>query len=342
MSTRILSDYLPIIIAVLMWMWGTPVYKYLQREGCDPYTMAFCRTLGAAVVLLVWCLRTKREAVMQEFRRSAHYFALAALFIGGLVASTAGTYKTSATFGILMTRATPLLSILFSACIFRDERKLARRPDFILGFAVACAGLVGLSLSKSNGSLAFGIDLGVLLLLACAVQWAIYGLGVKAWMGRSEPFVASMIVFAYSALLALPVMLWLGRPAWLFEAEALPLLVMFASGPLIMGLGEGLFYVSVRRIGLGPSSSFTLLVPLLTALCAWPLLGEVPTSSMAGFGMLLLAGLAVTVRARTQHLKPGASQVEPIAGRQGAAAPTMGEVAADEAGASSVRASLKP
>ncbi|HTL51253.1 MAG TPA: DMT family transporter [Planctomycetota bacterium] len=169
--------------------------------------------------------------------------------------------------------------------------------------------------------------LGVGLLLLCALMWGSYSAVVKGMVTGARPFTITAITFWLAAAMALPFLLWKGEPGWIIHAGGWPIFILVASGAL-MGLAEGLFYLSVNRLGLAPSTSATLLVPFFTALIAWQFLGEKITWVLIAFGVLLLTGLGVIVLARTRLLA-GQSMAQPliIAGRAGIAPLTIGETA---------------
>ncbi|MCW8130830.1 MAG: DMT family transporter [Planctomycetota bacterium] len=324
---RLAGDYAPIGICLVLWAAVTPILKYLQDHGCDKYNAVFFRTTATALALTCWVLRYHRAQAREALRYPARYLLLGLGYLLGILAFVAGTFLTSATLAILITRAVPLFAILFSVVCFADERRLVRRPGFVVGFLVASIGLFALCLARDGGTTQWTLGQGAGLLLLCALLWALYSLGVKAWLPKVEPTVASMMIFWVASLGTLPALLFWGNRAWILSAEPVPVLVLLISGPVIMGIGESLYFVSVKRVGLASSTSATLLVPLLTAVMAWPALGERPTAALAGFGLLMLAGLALIVRTRAQHVKLSQeAPLEPLAGRQGAAAISMGRI----------------
>ena len=327
------SDYLPAAFCVLLWGLGTPLFKYLQAQGCDPFTMAFYRTFSSAAALTLWVCYGQRRELAEALRKPGRYLALGGLFVSGLLCFIAGTYENSATLSILLTRATPLFTLLLSVLLFADERRLARRGGFILGFLLALAGVAGLSLARDTAAGAWQLTGGAGLLLFSAFIWGAYSVGVKTWLSGRPPFVASLLVFWAAVFFSFPAMLRWGDPGWILRGTGVAVAILFVSGPILMGFTEGLYYLSIRRIGLTSSTAFSLLVPLLTALYAWPLLDERPTLALAGFGLLLLGGLGLIVRARARLLAiPEDGVPEPLAGRQGAAAPAMGVLTHTETG----------
>ncbi len=371
-TRRSTADFLPILFCLVFWAWNTPIYVYLERHGCDAYTMAFYRTLTAAIMVAIWELAVSGGRAMQEeFRRQRGWFLLLAFFfIAGMYGSVAGTVLTSATMGVLIGRGTPLVALSLCALLYADERRLIRRIDFLLGFAIAVAGLLGLSLmhpaaaAPPAGTLAASAQhvqaavvdagraltsavthtpaapiagsggehysLGILLLLMCALMWGSYSATVKNMVVGARPFTITAITFAMAAGMAFPMMLWQGNPGWVLHAGLWPLLVLLSSG-LLMGVAEGMFYLSVNRLGLAPSTSATLLVPFGTALIAWLFLDEQITVTLVAFGGLLLMGLGIIVRSRSRLLA-GETMQQPIlpAGRAEIAPISVGRVSAEK------------
>lgn len=373
-SARSVAEYFPIVFCIVFWAWNTPMYKYLQVYDCDEYTMSFYRTVTAAAAVTGWelALSGPRAMWLEAKRLNWRFVIFAFLFMGGMFAGVKGAFLTNATLAILLSRATPLVALTISAIFYLDERRLIRRPDFLLGFGLAFVGLLGLSLMRAPAEpAAQAVDnqpvtvadvnaevqragsavaraaaptaapvvavnhekehtLGVLLLLACALMWGTYSVVVKGMVIGARPFTITSLTFWLASAMALPFMLLYGQPGWLWRTDLLPVLVMLLSG-VLMGVAEGLFYLSVNRLGLAPSTSATLLVPFMTALIAWQFLDEKITWSLVGFGVLLLTGLGTIVYARTRLLS-GERLQRPIlmAGRAGIAPLTIGQTAKEE------------
>jgi drug/metabolite transporter (DMT)-like permease len=304
-----LRDYVPIALAVLLWAWGTPVYKYLQNEGCDVWTMTFYRTLSAALTLSVWTAWRRRKELRVALAEPGRYLLLGLLHVLGLFAAIAGTFDTTATLSTLITRTTILLTLLFSAFLFVDERRLMARPRFLAGLAASTVGLAGLCVSRGEtGGWQFTAGAGLLLL--CALAWATYSVAVKGFLAGRDATVATLWVFSVATLVSLPAMLLWGQPRWIVAAPWPAVLVALISGPLLMSLGESLYSISFRRAGLAPTTVGTLLVPFLTQVVSWPLLGEQPSAALAGFGVLLLAGLGLILHARAGLLAQAAEEAK--------------------------------
>ena len=324
-----LADYTPMLLCMLLWGGGPPVYKYLERHGCDAYTMCFFRTFSATLALTLWVGLTDGARLKAAFLKPVRFFLMGFLFIAGLLAFTAGTLHATATLAMLITRAIPLVAIGLGAFFFLDERAMARRLDFLIGLAIALAGLVGLCVFREGppvpGALETTSWLGVALLLLCVLIWGVYSPLTKALLRGQEPFVVTTLVFWTASVLAVPPMLIWGEPNWVREAPALPVVVMLLSGPALMGFSEGLYYLSVKRLGLAPAASASLLVPFFTALYAWPVLGETPTWTVVAYGAVLLAGMALIVRARIRAgALPHDEKPDTAPNPQGAALPVAG------------------
>ena len=292
------SDYLPILLSMSICAWGPLIYKLYQKEGCDAFTMAFARVLPTSITLCLWTWPKYRRELLAELKHPWRYLILAGVWVGALIACTIGAFKSTATLSMLVTRITPLTTIFASSFLFADERRLIRKSGFLTGVALSFGGLLGLCLSRAGQSGQWRMTEGVEYLILAALLWTVYGLLVKRWTYANPAVVSATLVFTACALAMTPVLFLMGNPYWFSQAQGSSLLILLASGPLIIGIGETLFYMSVVRLGLAPSVTISLIVPFITGLYAWPVLGEQPEMKLAGFGLLLLSGLGLIVWTR--------------------------------------------
>jgi drug/metabolite transporter (DMT)-like permease len=75
-------------------------------------------------------------------------------------------------------------------------------------------------------------------------------------------------------------------------------LALLALGVVSQVVGQGLTAVALGRLPVGPASVVLLLQPVLTALLAWPLVGEAPTLPQAAGAAAVLAAVGLARRAR--------------------------------------------
>jgi drug/metabolite transporter (DMT)-like permease len=114
--------------------------------------------------------------------------------------------------------------------------------------------------------------LGDVLFIAAAGFWAAYTLafrasGLSAWQGAA-------IINAWSALLLLPAVAWLGVPRFFTAPVADVAWQALGQGVLAGLLGLVTYMAAITHLGAARASLSAALVPLLTALGAAWLLGE--------------------------------------------------------------------
>jgi drug/metabolite transporter (DMT)-like permease len=201
----------------------------------------------------------------------------------------------------LVNQSLILFSVFLAALMFPDERPTLKSLLFLIGMSAAVAGVAMTVVGSPNfGSIRF--SLGILVVLASAVFWALLGALIRRWLGGVPTSLALSSVFTIVTVLffltyvafyggfPLP-----GAPAgvWLF---------LLLSGLIGLGIGHSLYYRSVGVLGLALSSSLTLLIPLLVGMASFFLFRERLTWIQLAGGVILLTGCYLVIRARFRHM----------------------------------------
>lgn len=159
--------------------------------------------------------------------------------------------------------------------------------QFVVGFIVAMVGICFISFSETGIHLSFSGDV---LALCAAVVWACYSVCMTRISALGLPTVkATRRVFEYGLLFMIPFLPVLG-----FAPDASAFLNPINIGNLLfLGLGASAacfvtWNFSVKRLGAVVTSVYIYLVPVITAVASWIVLGErlVP---------LALCGVALTI-----------------------------------------------
>ena len=293
--------------SVVIWAWMPILIDTLGRAEFDPYTQNFYRYLATAVFFTGFAALVDRRGLALAARNWLRYLAPAAAVVGFQTAWVLGIYRTTPTVAAFAEHSGVVFSMLASAIIFADERRVVGSWRFLAGAAAVAVGFAGVALgrpSAAGGSTVPGQPgLGVAFLVLGSLAWAVYGLLIKHVVaphgagdpdGRERPgpipaFAATMalalVPFLALALLAGDV----GRVA---SARPGDLAILFGSGIAGVAIGQGLYFVSIRRVGVATSQVLVLLSPFMTGLCSSVLFGE----RIAGWqwlgGAVLLAGAA--------------------------------------------------
>ncbi len=251
------------------------------------------RLILASMLLGPWLARARPWAASPRPRAQAALAgAFLALHFALWIASLAFT---SVAASVALVTTNPIWLAIFEALF------LKRRPSPIgaLGIALAVlgAGLIGFA-DAGGESPGKAPLLGDLLALLGA--WAVSGYLLLGQAAQRQLGTAGYVAIAYTAaalvLLPLPWVLglgYLGHPPpfylWLLLIAALPQLV-----------GHTSINYAVRAFGPTRVALFILFEPLVAALAALALFGEVPPAGVLWGGGLLLLGVGIAVRAKTE------------------------------------------
>jgi len=188
---------------------------------------------------------------------------------------------------------------LFAGALQALITRRAPSPAWWLGTTMAIAG--GAAIALGNGGLAPASATGLLLCMTAGFSYAVYTLTAKTLSRHATPARASLWVFGTAALIALPAA-WViapSGPADLAAAGIRSWLVVAWLGLVATGVAYLLFSTALRTISGATGVALALAEPLTAFTLAVVVLGEpLHASGLAGIA-LILAGLALVVRAET-------------------------------------------
>ncbi|MGB9376384.1 MAG: DMT family transporter [Mycobacteriales bacterium] len=164
----------------------------------------------------------------------------------------------------------------------------------LIGAGVAFAGAVLIGVATARGATTDVI--GALLCLLAAVTWAIGVLAQKPVLRRLPALQVTQIACTVGAIACLPYagqLIHDGRSA---SAGAISALVYLGLVPTAIAFVTWAYALS--RMDAGRLGVTTYLVPTMTVLIAWPVLGEVPPGLAIAGGALALLGVGLTRRRR--------------------------------------------
>lgn len=261
-----------------------------------PMGMNFFRWLFAVAILAPFALpRTRREwPLVLRHRRVLIGLGVVGIALHNALAYVGLNY-TTATHGVILNSFIPVMILLLTWIVLRDPA----RPLQIAGVAVSLAGVFAILAQGSFATLAsFRPNVGDLVVMVSMAMWAVYSVALR-WRPRGlDPAVFLFVLAVIGALTMFP--LWLVE--WAFVRA------IAWSGSVVATLASVALFSSVlaylawnRGVAeLGPTLAglFVHLMPVFGTLLAWPLLGErLESYHIAGIA-LILAGIAITGRAR--------------------------------------------
>ena len=211
----------------------------------------------------------------------------------------AQTYLSPPLAALLPTFAPAIACIL--AAMFLGERLSLSQAA---GFAVALAG-VALILVVGTGtgvSIHASSPLGAAIGLITPLSWALYTLVVRPLSGRYQPLSIVGVVYITGTLTlvaAFPDAL--GAAGRLNTGDWIWLVAMATAGTVIPNV---LWLVSLRHLSVGQTTSFMYLIPVFASLWTLAVFGRAPEAIALPGGLLVIAGVALTQRARSAREHP--------------------------------------
>ncbi len=289
--------HLPLVPAagfVLVWSSGYIAGPYGVR-AVSPLTLVAGRFLLAA--LLVGLLARVLRGPLRVSGADAVRIALAGLVLNAVqfaamyLAFDAGL---GATLASLMHSLSPVLTAVLAAVFLRERLSRVQLVGFVVGVAGVLL-VLGPDIDEAGGTV--GVLFGVVSVLGLSV-----GTLGQRWIGHApDPLWSATIQFGVSAppLLVLALLVE-GTDVVRDPVAGGIALVYLAVVNSILGLG--LLGVLVRARGAGAAASVFFLMPPVTALLAWSLLGEsLDAREIAGLVITVVGVAAATRGARPRE-----------------------------------------
>lgn len=237
-----------------------------------PGSFTAIRLAAGAVVLLPWLLRGAGER--PSWRGALALFVYCGAFSFAYVELNAAT-------GAMVLFAAVQTTIL--AASFRSGNRI--RAIDVAGVVLAMAG-VGILLGSRAAP---GPILAMLSMIVAGVAWGLYSV-----MGRStaDPARRTAGNFLLAALFSMPLpLLDAGH-----QLTAGGVALAIASGAITSGLGYVIWYKVVPRLPHATVGAAQLATPVVAALAAAVLLGEPLTGRLTLAALLIIGGIAATLR----------------------------------------------
>lgn len=211
------------------------------------------------------------------------------LFINGLARTT------PANSSLLM--ATSPIWVAVLSHFLRIERAA---PLTWAGIGVSFSGIVLLILGGGGVSLGATTFVGDLLLLSCAVIWALYTTASKPLLTRYSP----LKLTALTMLVGTVPLLLLGIPAlrgqdWRAATPGAWGALLF-SGLLAVTAGYVVWYASVQRVGSARTAVYSNLTPVVAIVFAWAVTGSTLAPLQIAGAAVVLGGLVLARQGRSR------------------------------------------
>lgn len=289
MTARLLA--LVLAAGVLAVSTGSLFVRLAQRDVPSPAVAALRLAIAAAVLLPAAALR-HRAALRRLAVRDVPPLLLAGAFLAvHFAAWIASLERTTVASSVVLVSTTPLWVALLAPLVLREPIAGAARA----GIAVAFAGAVLLALG-ARGTVGAGHGLaGDALALLGAWAMTGYVLSGRALRARLPLLLYLALVVGAAALLLLGAAGIAGAWPAAVPPRAWAWLVLLALVPQL--IGHSAFNAALRHLP-APQVAVALLgEPVGATLLALAVLGEVPAAAEWAGGALVLAGIALALRA---------------------------------------------
>lgn len=256
---------------------GGPIIRL--ADDSTPWQFLFYRSIGAAAIILVYFLVTRRPVL--ELVRSAGMNGL----VGGLGLAVAftgyvwGVMHSTVANALFLISASPLVAAFLGWMVLRE--RVARSMWFAM-FGV----IVGVTIMIGEG-LAEADLLGDLAALASAVGFAVFSVAIRR--GRDTDMsptilIGAAITTAFSAVMAAASGTGLAAPMMDVGLAA-------AYGVLVIGAGIFMLTIGARNVPAAELLVLSLTEVVFASIWVWLAFGEVPSVLTLVGGLIILGSI---------------------------------------------------
>ena len=285
MGHKSFSGHLAALFTIIIW--GTTfISTKVLLTDLSPVEILFSRFLMGFAALFLVCPR-RMKGVSREQELTFVLAGLSGICLYYLLENIALTYTMASNVGVIIS-VSPFFTAILSCIFLRAEGRL--RAGFFVGFVVAMAGVVLISL---NGSRLKLNPAGDVLAILAAFVWACYSILTKKISSFGYPVVlTTRRTFFYGILFMVPALFVFGSEPGLERSVDVTDLLNI----LYLGLGaSALCFVTwnlaVRVLGAVKTSVYIYMIPVITVVTSVLVLKEPVTWASVVGTLLAVAGL---------------------------------------------------
>lgn len=280
------------LLFVQVFFGGLAVAGKLAFAGWSPIGVAALRVSASAVALWLLHAALVRERVA---RRHLPRLAVYSLFgiVGNQILFMLGLQHTDPVAATVLVTTIPVWTLLV-AIMLKVERPGPRK---VTGVALATAGvavLVGVGWSEFGPTNA----LGNLMITTNALSYAIYLVIARDLLRIYQPITVAAWTFTFGAIVIAPLGAFdLVHEDW----EAVPRSAWLALGYIILFATLGTYLLNnwaLTKVTASTVAVYIYLQPVVSAILAYLVFGQVPTMRMLAGALLIFGGVAFAAMAR--------------------------------------------
>ena len=282
------KTYLPLLAALVAVVLWAAAFVGIRAAGrsFSPGPLAFGRLAIGSALLGAAALSRPR---VRPTRRELALLVLAGVLWYGIyqVVLNEAERRVDAGTAAMLVLIAPIFIVALAA-VFLKERTT---PNLLLGGAVAFGGVVMIGVATSSRSASV---VGVVLCLVAALSSSIGLVAEKPVLARISALQATWICCTVGALLCLPFAPQLIREWRIAPASGIGWLVFLGVFPTSIAFTTWAY--ALARGSAGRVAATAYLVPPLTIVMSWLILGEVPGLIAVLGGLLCLVGVVIARR----------------------------------------------
>ncbi|MDR1951094.1 MAG: DMT family transporter [Bacteroidales bacterium] len=296
------SRYAYIFPLIFATIWGlTFVWSQSVLEVYSPVTMVFIRLTLASVFLYAFVKLAKK---LQKFEQKDWWLMILAAFFEPFLyflGESYGILHSSASFAAIMIALIPLITPLAAWLVLGTRSNLM----IVVGLVVSFGGISYMVLGD-NFELTVDIQ-GVLCLSLAVLSAVFYALCIQKLSVKYNNYTIVYYQTILGALMFLPFFIGMG---WK-EFRTVPFDFAIYGNLLMLAIfGSGVaficFVASIKQLGAVRTYLFSNLIPIVAAIGAYFLLGEVFTSQkIIGIGTVIFGLFVSQIKWRTKQSKKG-------------------------------------
>jgi drug/metabolite transporter (DMT)-like permease len=196
-------------------------------------------------------------------------------------------------YATLLQKTIPVFGAVFGYLFFADERSHIRSLRFLFGLLGGTLGAAGVILAQ--GKVAEGHFQGSALIVFSSACWALYTVGIKKVMGKTDPISAFTVVSVLTTAALGIFAAAFGDPGAILSISPLMALLVIFSGVTSIGIGHPLYFYAVRDLGVAVCTAILLVNVIITPLVSFFLFGEILSVHQILWGVVLVVGAWLTL-----------------------------------------------
>jgi len=282
------GSILSVLGALILWSSSFVAIKFAYATY-PPITLAVVRFVVATLILGALTLLPKNRVRIEK----KDIFTVAVCGLTGImmyaVLQNIAMQWTSASSATLIIASYPIITLLMEALIYKKKLNAVK----IIAVLIAIVGVVILAYVKAESRLE-GELLGILLLVAAGVVWAVYNFMTKKVIDKYPPITLLFYSTLFGTILMLPLALF-ERAKWqaptLMSFSMMMFLGVFCSVIAFLLYNRGLKTMAASKV-----TSMLNLVPIFGVFFSWLLLGEQVSLRKFVGGAIVIFGVMLSVR----------------------------------------------